>query len=154
MMSFIVNIGGNMSNKRNRIELSKKIRADYREKYIKDLLEHIKQGLINKNNAFKEYVIECYNKGVYRCTLSLDIDIKFINHIKLADDEYTSIKDMFLENQYKAFLATINNFIIEEFNLEGCIDSISSDIKINEEDFSEEFTSINEYLHTEIIFKD
>jgi hypothetical protein len=153
-MSFIVNIGGNMSNKRNRIELSKKIRADYREKYIKDLLEHIKQGLINKNNAFKEYVIECYNKGVYRCTLSLDIDIKFINHIKLADDEYTSIKDMFLENQYKAFLATINNFIIEEFNLEGCIDFISSDIKINEEDFSEEFTSINEYLHTEIIFKD
>lgn len=32
-----------MSNKENRIELSKKIRADYRERYINDLIEHIKK---------------------------------------------------------------------------------------------------------------
>lgn len=143
--------------KENRIELSKKMRADYREKYMYNLLEHIKKELVSKDYALKDYLVEGYNKGVYICNFDLDIDITFINHIKNAYNEYTSIKDMFLENQYKAFLATINNFIIEEFNLQGCVDSIKSYIRKNErveESLYTTTTYVGEYLHTEIIFKD
>ena len=146
-----------MSNKENRVELSKKMRADYREKYTHNLLEHIKKELVNKDVDLKNYLIECYNKGVYVCEFDVDIDTDYITHINSADNGYTSIKDMFLENQYKAFLATINNFIIEEFNLQGCIDSIKSYImkrETIEESAYSEYTYIEEYLHTEIIFKD
>lgn len=143
--------------KENRIELSKKIRADYREKYIRDLIEHIKKELVDKDFDLKSYLVECYNKGVYVCDFDVEIDTDYITHIKLATNEYTSIKDMFLENQYKAFLATINNFIIEEFNLQGCVDSIKSYIRKNEsveESLYTTTTYVGEYLHTEIIFKD
>ncbi|QBJ04138.1 hypothetical protein FNU3_102 [Fusobacterium phage vB_FnuS_FNU3] len=156
MMSFIVNIGGSMI-KDNRIELSKKMRADYREKYMNNLLEHIKKELVSKDLDLKNYLVECYNKGVYVCEFDVDIDTDFITHINLADNGYTSIKDMFLENQYKGFLATINNYIIEKFNLQGCIDSIKSYImkrETIEESAYSEYTYIDEYLHTEIIFKD
>lgn len=115
-----------MSNKENRVELSKKMRADYRERYINNLIEHIKIELVSKDLDLKNYLVECYNKGVYVCEFDVDIDTTFISHINLADNGYTSIKDMFLENQYKGFLATINNYIIEKFNLQGCIDSIKS----------------------------
>lgn len=146
-----------MSNKENRVELSKKIRADYRDKYITDLLEHIKLELVDKQYKLKEFITECYNKGTYVCEFDLDIDTKFNKHISNTETDFTSIKDMFLENQYKGFLATLNNFIIEEFNLQGCIASIKSYI-IKRETIEEcdyyECTYINEYLHTEIIFKD
>ena len=156
MMNFIVNIGGSMI-KDNRLELSKKMRADYREKYMYNLLEHIKKELVSKNLDLKSYLVECYNKGVYVCEFDVDIDTDFITHINLADNGYTSIKDMFLENQYKGFLATINNYIIENFNLQGCVDSIKSYIRKREtieESAYSEYTYIEEYLHTEIIFKD
>lgn len=146
-----------MSNKENRVELSKKMRADYRERYINNLIEHIKIELVSKDLDLKNYLVECYNKGVYVCEFDVDIDTTFISHINLADNGYTSIKDMFLDNQYKGFLATINNFIIEKFNLQGCIDSIKSYImkrETIEESAYTEYTYISEYLHTEIIFKD
>ncbi len=146
-----------MSNKENRVELSKKLRAEYRERYIHNLIENIKKELVSKDLDLKNYLVECYNKGVYVCEFDVNIDTDFITHISLADNGYTSIKDMFLENQYKGFLATINNYIIEKFNLQGCIDSIKSYIRkretIEEGEYSE-YTYIDEYLHTEIIFKD
>ena len=146
-----------MSNKENRVELSKKLRAEYRERYIHNLIENIKKELVSKDLDLKNYLVECYNKGVYVCEFDVNIDTDFITHISLADNGYTSIKDMFLENQYKGFLATINNYIIEKFNLQCCIDSIKSYIRkretIEEGEYSE-YTYIDEYLHTEIIFKD
>lgn len=146
-----------MSNKENRVELSKKLRADYRERYIHNLIENIKKELVSKDLDLKNYLVECYNKGVYVCEFDVNIDTDFITHINLADNGYTSIKDMFLENQYKGFLATINNYIIEKFNLQGCIESIKSYImkrETIEESAYSEYTYIEEYLHTEIIFKD
>ena len=144
---------------KNKEDFNRKLRADNQDKYKTNLDMYLKKELISKNNKFKEFIIESYNKGSYLCEFDIDIHPKFLTHI--ASCEFTSIDDMFKENELNAFLKIFNNYILEEFNLKSVVEEIKSNIQqikyVEKSDsliYSEENTYVSENLHIQIKFKD
>ena len=144
---------------KNRADFSKKLRADNQENYRKKLNTYFKKELTHKENNFKEFIIECYNKGSYFCEFDININSEFLQYIPQC--EFTSVKDMFKEAELNAFLKLINNYILEEFNLKSIVEEIQSNIeqynyieKSQSMLSSEEKNYIGENLHIQILFKD
>lgn len=144
---------------KNREDFNRKLRADNQEKYRKDLNNYLKKELLDKDNKFKDFVISCYNKGSYFCEFDIVINSKFLGYIPYC--EFTSVKDMFKEEELNAFLKIFNNYILDEFNLKGIIEEIQSYIQrvdyIEKSEslvYLEEKNYIGENLHIQILFKD
>ena len=144
---------------KNREDFNRKLRADSQENYRKDLNNYLKKELVDKENKFKDFIMSCYNKGSYSCEFDININSEFLSYIPYC--EFTSVKDMFKEEELNAFLKIFNNYILEEFNLTGVVKEIQSNMKQYEYTeksqsmlFTEEKTYIGENLHIQILFKD